>query len=160
MLCFMKINIPSNFLKIGLCLTLWISYFHSHILESVTSASYSKTCVKQPLSKRSKICFQDQLLLNEGQKYCGMLRVEHSAILLTFISNQLSLRSLFCLSLSGRFTQVLLYMWWTSPMTSAGTQMRTVTTTVENQNHPKPPQNGPNEVFPRIRTSTTLVVLG
>ena len=42
---------------------------------------YSKTCVKPPLSKRPKIGFQDQLLLNAGQKYCRML----SAILATFI---------------------------------------------------------------------------
>ena len=46
---------------------------------------YSKTCVKQPLSKRPKIGFQDQLSLNEGQKYCRMLQGEHSAILSTFI---------------------------------------------------------------------------
>ena len=39
----------------------------------------SKTCVKQPLSKRLK------LLLNAGQKYCRMLQREHSAILSTFI---------------------------------------------------------------------------
>ena len=32
-----------------------------------------------------KICFQDQLLLNAGQKYCRMLQGEHSAIHLTFI---------------------------------------------------------------------------
>ena len=31
---------------------------------------YSKTCLKQPLSKRPKIGFQDQLSLNAGQKYC------------------------------------------------------------------------------------------
>ena len=31
---------------------------------------YSKTCVKQPLSKRQKIGFQYQLSLNAGQKYC------------------------------------------------------------------------------------------
>ena len=48
--------------------------------------TYSKICVKQPLSKRPKIGFQDQLLLNAGQKYCRMfLPLEHSAILLTFI---------------------------------------------------------------------------
>ena len=29
--------------------------------------------------------FQDQLLLNAGQKYCRMLQGEHSAILSTFI---------------------------------------------------------------------------
>ena len=46
---------------------------------------YSNTCVKQPLSKRPKIGFQDRLLLNAGQKYCRMLPLEHSAILLTFI---------------------------------------------------------------------------
>ena len=46
---------------------------------------YSKTCVKQPLSKRPKIGFQDQLSLIAGQKYCRMLQGEHSAILLTFI---------------------------------------------------------------------------
>ena len=46
---------------------------------------YSKTCVKRPLSNRQKIGFQDQLLLNAGQKYCRMLQGEHSAILSTFI---------------------------------------------------------------------------
>ena len=37
------------------------------------------------LSKRQKIGFQYRLLLNAGQKYCRMLPLEHSAILLTFI---------------------------------------------------------------------------
>ena len=45
----------------------------------------SKTCAKRPLSKRQKIGFQDQLSLNEGQKYCRMLQGEHSAIPLPFI---------------------------------------------------------------------------
>ena len=51
----------------------------------VNAFECSKTCVKQPLSKRPKIGFQDQLSLNAGQKYCRMLQVEHSAILSTFI---------------------------------------------------------------------------
>ena len=60
--------------------------------------TYSKTCVKQPLSKRPKIGFQGQLSLNNaGQKYCRSL------------SYHLSLRSLLCLFLSGRFTTVLLF---------------------------------------------------
>ena len=46
---------------------------------------YSKTCVKRPLSKRPQIGFQDELLLNAGQKYCRMLQWEHSALLSTFI---------------------------------------------------------------------------
>ena len=36
-------------------------------------------------SKRAKIGFHDQLLLNAGQKYCRMLKGEHFAILLPFI---------------------------------------------------------------------------
>ena len=39
----------------------------------------------KPLSKRPKNAFQERLLLNAGQKYCRMLRWEHSAILSTFI---------------------------------------------------------------------------
>ena len=58
----------------------------------------------------TKNCFQDKLSLNAGQKYYRMLQREHSAILLTFIKLPLSLRSLFCLFLSGNFTQVLLYL--------------------------------------------------
>ena len=46
---------------------------------------YSKTCLKQLLSKRPKISFQDPLSLNAGQKYYRMLQGEHSTILLTVI---------------------------------------------------------------------------
>ena len=46
---------------------------------------YSKTRLRRPLKKKTKIGFQDQLLLNTGQKYCRMLQGEHSAILTTFI---------------------------------------------------------------------------
>ena len=67
---------------------------------------YSRTCVKQLLSKVQKIDFQNQLSLNAGQKYCRILH--HYRPL---FSHHLSLRSLFGLHvfLSGRFTQVLLY---------------------------------------------------
>ena len=34
--------------------------------------------------ERSKVCIQDGLSLNAGQKYCRMLQGEHSAILSTF----------------------------------------------------------------------------
>ena len=56
-------------------------------------------CVKRPLSRRLKIGFQDQLSLNAGQKFCRILKREHSAIQ----------RSLICLFLSGCFIQDLLY---------------------------------------------------
>ena len=45
----------------------------------------SKTCVKSPLTKRPKIVFKDQLLLNSVGKYCRMLEVVYSAILSNFI---------------------------------------------------------------------------
>ena len=73
---------------------------------------YSKTCVKQQLSNSQKIGFQDQFLLNAGQMYC---RCSKGSILQNFrpsLSYHLSLRSLFCLFLSGRFTQVLLYLYF------------------------------------------------
>ena len=38
-----------------------------------TFLEYSKTCVERPLSIRPNIGFQDQLLLNAGQKYRRML---------------------------------------------------------------------------------------
>ena len=59
-------------------------------------------------SKRPKIGFQDQLSLSVGQKYCRMLQGKHSAILLTSLSYHLL--ALFCLFLSGCFTQVVLKM--------------------------------------------------
>ena len=53
--------------------------------ENLHKFTYSKTCVKRPLSNRPKIGFLDQLSLNAGQKYWRMLQGEHSAILSTFI---------------------------------------------------------------------------
>ena len=46
---------------------------------------YSRTCHKRPLKKKTKIGFEDRILLNAGQKFCRMLQREHSAILSTFI---------------------------------------------------------------------------
>ena len=69
---------------------------------------YSKTCVKRPLSKISQIGFHDQLSLNASQ---NIAECSKGSILQYFrpsLSYHLSLRS-FCLFLSGRFTQVLLY---------------------------------------------------
>ena len=59
------------------------------------------------LNSHSKNGFQDGSLLNAGQKYC---RMEHSAILLTFIKLRVVIKTLFCLFVSDRFTQVLLYI--------------------------------------------------
>ena len=66
---------------------------------------YSKTCVKQPLSKRPQIGFQDQLSLNAGQRYCRMLQGEHSATLSTFIKLPFVIKIFVLSILSGRITQ-------------------------------------------------------
>ena len=66
---------------------------------------YSKTCVKRQLSKRPKIGFQDQLLLDAGQKYCRMLQGAHSAIVLTFIKlpSVIKIFVYFCAAILHRF---------------------------------------------------------
>ena len=71
---------------------------------------YSRTCLKQPLKRRPKIVFQDRLSLNAVQKYCRMLQESILQYFWPSLSYHLSLRSLFCLFLSGRFRQVLLYL--------------------------------------------------
>ena len=49
------------------------------------TGNVQENCVKRSLLKRHKIDFQDQLSLNEGQKYCKILKGEYSAILKAFI---------------------------------------------------------------------------
>ena len=44
--------------------------------------TYSKTCVKRPLKNRQNKDVNDKWQLHEGQKYCRMLPLEHSSILL------------------------------------------------------------------------------
>ena len=62
---------------------------------------YSKTCLKRPLKKKTKIGFQDQLSLNAGQEYGRMLQREHSAILSTFIKLPFAIKTVICLFLCG-----------------------------------------------------------
>ena len=75
-----------------------------HEIVVLITQIYSKSCVKRPLSKRPKIGFEYQLSLNAGQNYCRMLQY-----FLPSIKYHLSLRPLFYLCLTGRFTQVLLF---------------------------------------------------
>ena len=70
---------------------------------------YSKTCVKWPLSKRPKMGFKTNYLLMQVK---SIAECSKGSILNYFrpsLSYQLSLRSLFCLFLSGHITQVLLH---------------------------------------------------
>ena len=45
----------------------------SNLIQSLQN-KYSETCLKRSRKRRLKIGFQDQLLLNAGQKYCRMLQ--------------------------------------------------------------------------------------
>ena len=51
---------------------------------------YSKTYVNQPLKNRQNKDLNDKLSPNEGRKYCRMFPLEHSAILLTALSDNWS----------------------------------------------------------------------
>ena len=62
---------------------------------SLQRCLYSKTYVKRPLKNRQNKCLNDNWLLNEGRKYCRMLPLEHSAILLTCSKRQSVLKTIF-----------------------------------------------------------------
>ena len=79
------------------------------VCQSHGARLYGKPCLKQPLSKRPNIGFQDQLSLNAGKKYCRMLQGEHSAILSTFIKLPFAIKIVVLSILNGRLKQVLLY---------------------------------------------------
>ena len=82
-------------------------HFSKVLIGKKSITTYSKTCVKRPLSERPQIGFQDQLMQVKSIAECSPW-----SILQYFqptLSYRLSLRPLFCLFLSGRFTQVLLY---------------------------------------------------
>ena len=63
---------------------------------------FSKTCVKQPLSKRPKIVFNINYRLIQDKSILQYFRLS--------LSYRLFIRALFCLFLSDHFTQVLLYL--------------------------------------------------
>ena len=69
---------------------------------------YSKTRLKRPLKKKTKLGFQDLLSLNADQKYCRMLQESILQCFQSSLGYHLSLSSFFCLFLSGRLRQVLL----------------------------------------------------
>ena len=71
---------------------------------------YSKTCVKRPLKTKQNKALNGNGSLMNVKKYCRMLPLEHSAILLTCIKRQLVLKTILCLFESGCSTQALLYM--------------------------------------------------
>ena len=92
----------------------YLIFFVRNCVSKIQTKKYSKTCLKQPLKKRSKLGFQDRLSFNAGQKYCRMLQWEHSAKLSTFIKLSFVIK-IFVLSIfSGPLRQVLLsfvYSW-------------------------------------------------
>ena len=75
--------------------------------------TYSKTCAKRPLSKRPKIVFNTNHRLMQVR---SIAECSKGSILQYFqpsLRYNLSLRPLFDIFLSGRFTQVLLSLYYT-----------------------------------------------
>ena len=66
--------------------------------------TYSKICVEQSFSKLPKMGFQDQLSLFSGQIFAECSKGSILQYFWPSLSYRLSLRSLFCLFLSGRLT--------------------------------------------------------
>ena len=67
---------------------------------------YSETCVKWPLSKRSKLIFKTNYRLIQVKSITEWSILQYYR---PSLSCHLSLKPLFSVVLSGRFTQVLLY---------------------------------------------------
>ena len=65
------------------------------MIQSNKICMFSKTCLKRSLKNRPNEGLKDKWLLNEGRKYCRMLPLEHSAILLTCIKQLSVLKTYF-----------------------------------------------------------------
>ena len=55
---------------------------------------FNKACLKWPLKITPKLGFQNRLSLSAGRKYCRVLPLEHSAILLTCTKLPFSIKTL------------------------------------------------------------------
>ena len=87
-LCYITANFPQMYLMLDQFLWGHLSRvcdISCWSLEPKGQVTYSKTCVKWPLKNRQNKDFNDKWWLYEGRKYCRMLPLEHSAILLTCI---------------------------------------------------------------------------
>ena len=76
---------------------------------TISTLSYSKTCLKGPL-KIPNISFLYRLLLNTGQKFCRMLQGEHSAMLSTFFKLSLVIKTFILSIVKWLFKTGLLYI--------------------------------------------------
>ena len=74
----------------------------------VNKMKYSKSCVKRSLSIRPKLFFKTNYRLTQVKSIAECSNGSILQYLRPSLSYYLSLRSLLCLFLSGRFTQILL----------------------------------------------------
>ena len=78
--------IPLTFINLPFVIKIFVlSIFEWPFCTGFKVKIYSKTCIKWPLKSRQNIDLNDKWQLNDGQKYCRMLPLKHSAILLTCI---------------------------------------------------------------------------
>ena len=103
-----------HFLEFQLFSSFFYTFHTTEISKTLTVSNniknYSKTCVKRPLSKRPKIGFKTNYCLMQVKSIAECSKGSILQYFRASFSYHLSLRSLFCLFLSGRFTQVLLYI--------------------------------------------------
>ena len=69
--------------------------------------SYSKTCLKRSLKKKTEIGCQVDYCLMQVKSIAECSKGEHSAILSTFIKLPFAIKTFVCLFLSGHLRQVL-----------------------------------------------------
>ena len=86
------------------------------LLNELLKFDYSKTCVKRPSFKRPKLFFKTNYRLMQVKSIAECSKWSILQYFRPAFSYHLSLRCLFCLFLSGRFTQVLLYSFMLSEM--------------------------------------------
>ena len=91
---------------------IWNSNLRPHDIYNWLSQVYLSNQKEESTVKpvlKTKICFQEIFLLNAGQKHCRMITESILQYFRPSLSYHLSLRPLFCLFLSSRLRQVLLY---------------------------------------------------
>ena len=80
------------------------------LVRSDENITYSKTCVKPFFSKWPKLVFKTNYRLMQVKSIAECSKGSILQYIRPSLNYHLSLRSLFCLFLSDRFTQVLLYI--------------------------------------------------
>ena len=83
---------------------------HWSCTPNTSCANYSKTCLKRPLKKKTKLVFKTDFRLMQVKSIAECSPWSILQYLWTSLSYHLPIRFLLCLFLSGHFRQVILYI--------------------------------------------------